>query len=124
MCHICNANYTQNGGYNTTTTGGCFGFGQRVCRDCCGNVWVRRNVCNPCCQQTGCHNVGTGTTDTTNNGNGGTFGCFTICGRVFQNTVRQTPVTTEFDGYYARQYGLYPYGGRGCGCGGNAFTND
>ena len=125
MCNMYNANYTQNGCYNTTaTTGGCFGYGQRICRDCCGNIWVRRNTCHTCCQQNCCQNGGTGTTDTNTNCNGGyNYACLTVCGRVFQNTVRQTGDTTGFDGYYARQYGLYPYGGRTC-CGGNTFTNN
>ena len=135
MYNTCNVNYTQNGCYNTAnTTEGCLGYGQRICRDCCGNIWVRRNTCgctprclyqnatpipeNTCCGTNG----GNGCT---NGGNGGQFGCFTVCGRVFNNPVtQQTGTTTNFDLYYARQYGLYPYGGTtGC-CGGNSFAND
>ena len=126
MCNTC-SNYT-GGCYNyaqaNTATGygtGC-GFNQRICRDCCGNIWVRQNVsicCNRCCHHCSCGNNGTSGNTNGNGGNGNSYGCFTICGRIFngttQNAAATQNVTTCSDGYYARQYGQYPYG-RSYGC--------
>ena len=102
-------------GYNT-----CYGNGglgrQTICRDCCGNIVVRQRR-NHCC---GCHNCcncnGNGNGGVTQNGGAqanGRFTCVTFCG--VNNTTAAT--TSAGDLYYARQYGLYPYGcNRGCGC--------
>lgn len=136
MCNTC-TNYT-NGCYNYTqanTTGnncGC-GCNQRICRDCCGNIWVRQNVSrgNRCCSQgCGCNTCGTGGNTAENGGggvNGVNYGCFTICGRIFNGAATQTATNTQnrancADGYYARQYGYYPYGRSGCCCG-SGLTN-
>ena len=104
-------------GYNAY---GCWNGGwgrQTICRDACGNIVVNqgRNNCCPCHQL--CNGNG-------NNGNGGVaqngntqtngrFTCVTFCG----GNNGATTTTNGGDLYYARQYGLYPYGyNRGCGC--------
>ena len=130
MCNTC-SNYTS-GCYNyaqaNTTTGRSLGCGcnQRICRDCCGNIWVRQNV-SSCCQQCShccsCQNNGTSGNA---NGNGNSYGCFTICGRIFNGATTQNTTATQngftcSDRYYARQYGLYPYGG-GYGCCGSGLA--
>lgn len=102
-------------GYNTTGCGyNTCGRQQWICRDCCGNIWVnqqRRSCgCGGCGNLCGnnANNVGS-----TQNGNGqtGRFTCVTFCG------VNNTQTTNNGDLYYARQYGLYPYGyNGGCGC--------
>lgn len=138
MCNTCHTNY--NGGcYGVTTqatanTSNCFGCGQRICRDCCGNVWVRRNTCgcaqtcHSCCQQNCCQNGGSASGNNGGNG-GGNYGCFTICGRIFNTAQTNTNATTQStqtmgcDSYYARQYGLYPYGGRSYCCGSGVMDN-
>ena len=131
MCNTC-SNYS-GGCYNYTqanTTAGCYartgcGYNQRICRDCCGNIWVRQNV-SPCCHccnqcsQNGCCNNG----NTSGNANGTTgngYGCVTVCGRLYQGATAQTMPATQnctgnVDWYYARQYGGYPYGSSYC-CG-------
>ena len=140
MCNMC-TNFTSGCGNNTAlttaatgTTSGCFcGCGQRVCRDACGNVWVRQNTsrclrrcCNRCC------NSWDNDTDTTNNGtagnsdNGNGYACITVCGRVFNGaTVQNTSAySNNTDWYYARQYGLYPYGRRSFCCGSGFRSSD
>ena len=111
-------------GYNTYGNGNGTWGGQTICRDCCGNILVnqrRRNCCgccNPCC----CNgNVTTQNGGATQNGNGqtGRFTCITVCG--VNNTTATTcgvnNAMSAGDLYYARQYGLYPFGyNRGCGC--------
>ena len=90
--------------YPYNICGGC--ARQTICRDCCGTIRVNQ----PCCYN---HCCGNGTTQ---NGNGQTnrpFTCLTFCG--VNNNVAST--NNAGDLYYARQYGLYPYGyHRGCGC--------
>ena len=87
---------------------------QLICRDCCGNIHVnqsRQNSCS-CCNPCVCENNG----DVAQNGNGqtGRFTCVTFCG-VGNGSAAST--TNTGDLYYARQYGLYPFGyNRGCGC--------
>lgn len=142
MCNFCN---TSNGnvsscGYNVGCNGsfGLWGWGrQTICRDCNGNIRVnQRNgcgcgcnggcgcrrrccVCNGGC---GCNN-GCGSDDTASNstnGNGG-FTCVTFCG----NAGTAANTSANGDLYYARQYGLYPYGyNRGCGCVLDALSAD
>lgn len=132
MCNTC-SNYT-GGCYNytqaNTCTGGCSngGWNQRICRDGCGNIWVRQNTV-PCCQhcnhcgQNGCGNGGNGS-GIANGTNGNGYGCFTVCGRLFQGVATQNARTTQTctgtDLYYARQYGGYSCGG----CCGRGFTTD
>lgn len=96
--------------------------GQSICRDCNGNIRVnQRNSCgcgchrrHCCCHNgCGCQNGCGGSNNTGNstNGNGG-FTCVTFCGNSNTSTT-----TGNVDLYYARQYGLYPYGyNRSCGC--------
>ena len=98
-CHFCG-----NGNF------GLWGCGRQwMCRDCNGNIRVnQRNTCGRGCNN-GCGGSATGNTT---NGNGG-FTCVTFCG----NTGVTTNNVGGGDLYYARQYGLYPYGyNRGCGC--------
>ena len=122
MCNLCNTglNYGRSGcGYNNSgwNTCGCgtgvWGCGRQwICRDCCGNIRVNQGYQNTC----GCHNSCGNGGNTTQNGNGNTgrFTCVTFCG-VGNNTA--TTAANTGDLYYARQYGLYPYGyNRGCGC--------
>lgn len=115
-------NFGQSGcGGNTSTYNtcgyGCGGARQTFCRDCCGNLRMRQTCAN-CC---GCHNLcGYNTSadngTATQNGNsqtGGRFTCVTFCGT--NNSASST--MNAGDLYYARQYGLYPYGcNRSCGC--------
>lgn len=129
-CTNCASSFFNNARANTTAS--CCGLGcgsnQRICRDGCGNIWVRQNsssCCNRCCQCCSCGDNGTSSNANGNGGNGNTYGCFTICGRIFngattQNIAATQNGTTYSDGYYARQYGLYPYG-RNHGCCGS-FT--
>jgi hypothetical protein len=98
MCNICNQ-YTQFGrcGYNT----GCGLNPQNICRDSCGNIWVRvatGATQTDVCQCTCTYRCG-GFTPTANTGNN-TAGSFCVDG----------------DAYYARQYGLNG-NTRSCGCG-------
>jgi len=125
MCNICNTGF--NYGCN-----GFWGGTQRLCRDCNGNIVVNQrntNTCGHCCgcchQHTcncGCGNNTGAAGNGNGNGNGGKFVCYTVCGYVTAtgtNTTNMTNTanTTYGDLYYARQYGLYPYGyNRGCGC--------
>lgn len=98
---------------------GLFGCARQwICRDCNGNIFVnQRNSGCGCCQHTcGCqHNCGCGCgngTSGNSSGSNGGFACFTVCG----NTNTAT-TTGNSDLYYARQYGLYPFGyNSGCGC--------
>lgn len=89
---------------------------QTICRDCCGNIRVTQHVGHCCgCHHTCCCNGTNGNGTTTQNGNGqtnGRFTCLTFCG------VNNNPTTANAgDLYYARQYGLPPFGyNRGCGC--------
>lgn len=116
MCTMCNSGYTTS--CNSTVTpanvlgaNNCLGYGQRTCRDCCGNVWVRRT--NPC----GCGSV----QQTCNSNNG--FGFFTVFGRIIGGNVANTTngtATTNYDAYYARQYGYT----NGCGCCGSGDNDD
>lgn len=116
-------NFGQSGyGCNTSTYNTCGGgYGgcakQTLCRDCCGNLRMAQTRMN-CC---GCHNLcGCNTSadngTSTQNGNGqtnGRFTCVTFCGT--NNNGAST--ASAGDLYYARQYGLYPYGCyRSCGC--------
>ncbi len=127
---ILNLLFTTNGNCNCCRYyNGCYGYGtcsQRICRDCCGNIWVRQTTnCNCGCNNgCGCGNNGNGSTSSNNgNGNGQGFACVTFCGNS-SNSSGQTTTSTayNYDEYYARQYGLNGYGGgcaaRGsqCGC--------
>ena len=134
MCNVYNTGRSGGCGYATPiNTGGCgvFGFGQRLCRDCNGNIRVI-NDGNGCCNQRwhtcpcycGC-GCGNNTTDTNNgtdtgNANGNTNGryaCVTVCG-VLANTPTTANATTG-DDYYARQYALNRRNNHcGCRCGG------
>lgn len=128
MCNTCS--YYTGGCYNNTQantiTGGCTqtcGF-QRMCRDYCGNIWVRQN-CSSCCNSCGCCSQNNDATSGNANGTTGNgYGCFTICGRLYQGTAQNTRTTQtcgqNVDLYYARQYGGCAYGG--C-CGGGYATN-
>ena len=127
---MCNtwANYT-NGCYNAntqTTVGnpciqarcGC-GNEQRMCRDACGNIWVRRNLgCGGC----GCQGGNVLQTTNAYNTRGGylclPMGVATWGVNGVQTTQEPQGVQPINDIYYARQYGLYPCGRRTCGCGG------
>ena len=125
MCNFYNTSNTNGysgcgyGSYNN----GCNSYGlfgcarQWICRDCNGTIFVnQRNSGCGCqhhcgCQQNcgcGCSN---GTSGNSSGGNGG-FACFTVCGNSNTSTT-----LGNGDLYYARQYGLYPFGyNRGCGC--------
>ena len=114
-------NFGQSGcGCNTSTYntcgGGCGGCArQTICRDCCGNIRINQPY-QPCCHNHCCGSVNGGTGTATQNGNGqtnGHFTCLSFCG--VNNNV--TPTANAGDLYYARQYGLYPFGcHRSCGC--------
>ena len=133
MCNTC-SNYTGCcNNYTQTNTGssGCarLGWNQRICRDSCGNIWVRQNASSCCqccnrCSRNGCCNNGNAT-DTANGTTGNGYGCFTVCGRLYQGTTAQTTSATQTctgngDWYYARQYG-----GNSCGgCCGRRFGTD
>ena len=85
-----------------------------MCRDSNGNIWVnQRNTCARTCScgchhAWGCNGFATGTVA---NGNGG---C--VCATLYANENTSTN-TTDCDLYYARQYGLYPFGYNSrCGC--------
>lgn len=135
MCNFCNT-CSNNGRVGCGCSSCCNGNGsfwnwgrQSVCRDCNGNIWVnQRNTCGCGCSNgsgwslasassCGCNNGcgcnGNGTDTASNgNGNGGRFTCVTYCG-----TNGLTTATSNGDLYYARQYGLYPFGYHsGCGC--------
>lgn len=127
MCTMCNSGYTAS--CNSTLTqanvlncNSCLGYGQRICRDCCGNVWVRRTTNCGCCQNTPCCQQ-----NTCSNDNG--FGFFTVFGRIVSgygtngttatNGTANGTNTTNYDNYYARQYGYSR-----CGCCGSNSTND
>lgn len=138
MCNTC-ANCTNGSNFSLTNsnTSSCSfcGCNQRICRDGCGNIWVRQNSsrcgngccrCNSCgngcCGNCSCCNNGTNVASTTNGGNdGNNYGCVTICGRIFNGATTQTASTQNgaaySDYYYARQYGLYPYNRSSCCCG-------
>lgn len=129
MCNTCSNctgscyNYTQ----ANTVTGGCarIGWNQRICRDGCGNIWVRQN-CSSCCNSCGCCAQNNGAASGNANGTTGNgYGCFTVCGRLYQGTAAQNARTAQtcaqnVDLYYARQYGGYSCGG--C-CGRGLATN-
>ena len=108
---------------------------QRICYDCNGNVYVI--VANGCvCRRLHCNafygyqDADEGNTTATN-GNGCCGGCTATRFACAQNAVTTNAngcrcatatATATQDGelYYARLYGLYPYGsGRSCCCGGN-----
>lgn len=125
MCNLCNTgfNFGHSGcgrnscGYNSCGYGsGLWGCNrQLICRDCCGNIHVNQNCqsgCH-CCNSCGCGGNNGGTTQN-GNGTSGRFTCVTICGAGNGSTAS---TTNAGDLYYARQYGLYPYGYKqGCGC--------
>lgn len=130
MCNFCNTccNNGRSGcgcgscGCNSyCNNGSLWGWGrQLLCRDCNGNIWVnQRNTCgcnhNRCgCNHNGCGSCGCNgnAATTTTNGNGGYLTCVTFCGN---NGLTTTSGNSDL--YYARQYGLYPFGyNRGCGC--------
>ena len=134
MCTTCNS--TRNGCYDYATpisTNGCGGFayGQRLCRDCNGNIRVMtaNTGCNVCCCPCYCHccgGCGGGNNGvegnngaTSGNGNGG-YGCVTICGAAANTTTAANMAAIEE--YYARQYAWNRRNGRsscGCGCNGD-----
>ena len=102
---------------NQYTTG--FNFGQSRCGcnanvyNTCGNVEARQTTCrNHCgCCNCCCGNGGGGAGTQTGDGQTGRFVCVTVCG------VGNTQTISEGELYYARQYGLYPFGyNRRCGC--------
>ena len=120
MCNLYNV-----GAWNTTagcrTNYGCYAGGQRMCRDCNGNVWVRITTDNcSCCgscyynntcygnniYNTGCNSCRErGNTQNVATANGG-YGCITLCG-ISANTTSQTTNNNAT---------TYPT--RRCGCGG------
>ncbi len=109
---------------------GCYGCGQRICRDACGNIRVQS--CNRCCScrcQQSCQNCGqcgcgNNNGSSTNSQNG--FTCVTFCGNASNvgnagNATAQNSTASNTTGYndyyYARQYGLLPYGSCPCSAG-------
>ena len=106
MCNYYNTGLTFN-----TTNGGTtqgyewynFGRNPQICRDACGNVWIRRGQNCGCCHhgcQDGC-GCGGGNNTTPNDTNGATggngFACITYCGAT--GTVGTTGTTgTTFGG--------------------------
>ncbi len=114
--NTCNSTLTQ---ANALSGNSCFGYGQRICRDCCGNVWVRSSTgCGCCQQQSSCCQQNT---DTSNCGCG--CGLFTVFGRIVSGNVATTTsgtTTSNGDNYYARQY----YGASRYGCCGGTVNND
>ena len=126
MCNMCNSCF--NFGRSTCgyTNYGCglWGGNQTLCREGNSNFNVgcgRTNGCGntPCgCYQHTCNCGCGGTSGTSGNGNGngtgngGRFVCVTVCGNAAVGTN-----TAGGDLYYARQYGLHPFGYQcGCGC--------
>lgn len=120
--------------FAATNTNCCFGgCGQRRCRDACGNIWVRQNNsrccnrnCNCCCNRC-CHcwdNFFNDFAELTN-GNGNGCGC-TACGRCCNGATTRNTFSgfNDNDWYYARQYGLFPGGGRSFCCGSGFVRND
>lgn len=113
MCNTCNTSYF---------SGGCYSQ-QKMCRDCCGNVWIRLPHCgcghNSCCGGGAIGGgIGGGIVGGTVGGTSstGNFQCVTFCGNdnglIGTNALSSNGYADE---YYARQYGLYGYSGR-CGC--------
>lgn len=111
MCNTCN-HYMQCGRCGYTNgyghSNGCSWNTQSICRDCCGNIWVRvangntqTNVCQcSCACQCGYSNAATNTN--TNSNTNGVMGTYCVDGNA----------------YYARQYALNG-NTRSCGCGYN-----
>lgn len=141
MCNIC-ANWNHCGYANaqtvvgSTTSSTCLcGCGQRICRDCCGNLVVRATAngsgCGYCSQRCGgqygyqtCNGVVTGneTTTCTSCNMRNAYVCFPVSQRSGCNTAAQGNAGVA-DEYYARQYGLYPYGQRSFCCGSGLSAN-
>ena len=84
MYNVCNTGVNnRQGGCSYGYWNGC---GQRVCRDCCGNLIVYNRTACGCCQQLCGNGTGNDTTQQ-NNGNTGTngngvFRCVTFCGYI------------------------------------------
>ena len=115
-CYTTGFNYGQTScnynscGYNTYGGCGCGNGRQMTCRDGCENLWVSQRNRNTCCSCGVCG--GNGETAQNGNGQNGGFTCVTFC-----RQGNSTCSTNSCDLYYARQYGLYPFGGRrSCGC--------
>ena len=109
------------GGNTFGWNGGCCGNvwdGQTICRDACGNIHVNQRRRNCCCCYNLCGNgANNGTVTQNGNGQTGHFTCVTFCG------MNNTTTTNAGELYYARQYGLPPFGyNRGCGCTLNAVS--
>ena len=107
MCKLCNASAW------STTTGcgtnyGCYAGGQRMCRDCNGNIWMRVTTACGCCGYGGWNSgCGNGTTITnTQNDNTivGECGYMTLCGACANTTSQSETVNST----------TYPI--RRCGC--------
>ena len=119
---MCNYyNMTRNGYTNCGETYGCANYtrantisngcgSQYMCRDCCGNVWVRTmncgcsGCCNSCCHN-GCNNgCGGGVNENTNgsatgnNGNGH-FACVTFCGNTLNGLMQTNNTATNATTY-------------------------
>ena len=107
MYNVCNTGVNnRQGGCSYGYWNGC---GQRVCRDCCGNLIVYNRTACGCCQQLCGNGTGNDTTQQ-NNGNTGTngngvFRCVTFCG-YGNNGVQPRSGGNCGLSYYARQYGL------------------
>ncbi len=124
MCNFCNV------GRSTCGCGSCgclanslfAGSNQSICRDACGNIRVRQCGCqnqcgcnhNCCCQNSCGSNSGNTGSNDASTGNG-QFTCLTFCGNAATNGTASA--SNAANGYYARQYGLYPWSS-GCSCGG------
>lgn len=120
-CNTCSCNNGWSNGW------GLFNGNSRqiICRDCCGNIIVRQRSngcscgCSCGCCSNSCSSCGqSGSTFLLINNDNGRRG------RRGSNSTQTTADTTDFDSYYARQYGLYPYGGRSRCCCGTNGDND
>ncbi len=130
MCNFCNVGRSTCGyGSFCGLANSLFaGSNQRVCRDACGNIHVSQcgsSTCDCCCQnQCDCNHrcccQNSCSCDNENSGNGsstgnGQFTCLTFCGNSATNATANA--SNDANGYYARQYGLYPWRS-GCSCSG------
>ncbi len=122
MCNFCNSSTNvstcnQSSGCSSTCNSWWSHY-QSICRDCCGNIHVRKcpcnrcNTCNTCnsCEQSNCGcGCGSNNNSYTPNTNGNVGVAYlSYCGN------GNATNTSSGDLYYARQYGLL--GSSSCPC--------
>ena len=113
MCNLYNA-----GAWNTAmgcrNNNGYYAGGQRMCRDCNGNIWMRVTTNHGCCSccnncwDNVCGNASNVTNTQNSNGVTGGYGCVTLCG-ISANTTLQAETTN------ATTYPMRRCGCNGCG---------